>query len=254
VRSVRIGVAAVGLALLLSAPAFADTTFPPVGSIAAIDDLVPPTVAPGSSIPAAVSWSEAAIAARTTEVSALISSIGSSTTLPAWARSKVTNLVGSPAKALATAATQVPNDSTLAAVRQDVDAIVGLHIFAVLAPQVNEVLVAGSIKSSVTQLLAQEPSVRAAVAAAKSSHMSVAKATSELLRFHANLTSAKALVTPLLPTLLSVGSLGVTKAVAKLSTATATESTALTLVSQAKAAEQAIVTSLASRLGANHTT
>jgi hypothetical protein len=247
VKRVHVGAGVLALVLGIATPVAAEVGLPPLGSAAPSDDLIVPTIGQSVSIPDVVTWMQAAITARTTEVDQLLAQLKASTSLPSGVRYRASAIVRRANDSLSSLAVTVPSDTELRAVRSDVSAIVGLHIFSVLQPQVSEVLAVESAKSTVRQLLNQEASIRAAVAASKSAHLPVATASALLVRFDTDLTSAKGLLAPLTSTLLSVGSVGVTKATSTLATATAAISTAGALVAQAKVAEHSIVTSLSAK-------
>jgi hypothetical protein len=248
VRSLRIGCIALGIAALIGAtPLIADAVLPPVGSTSPTDDLSVPVIPRTTAVPDAVAWLESAVAVRSTEVMTLSGAVGTAVNLKSTDRTALATVLGSSAQTLATLSASAPNDATLPAVRADTTRMIDLHIFAVLEPQVTEMLDAVSTRTTASQLLAQESSIRAAVAAAKSAKLPTGNDSHQLTVFHSDLVKAKQLVDPLPSNLVNLGSDPLARALSKISDAASAETTADGLVASARTAEQSIVTSVASR-------
>jgi len=249
VRRVRRAVVAAGLGtLLLAIPSVAGAALPPLGSTSASDDVTVPVIPPGTTVTDAVSWLTAATAARGTALTNLVTSVNAATGVPSGVRTSLLTLLTTDQSALAQIATVTPTLTTLAEVHQAIANTIGLHVFAVVQLDVSVVLAAGATRAAAVSLLAQESSIRAAIAAAKSVGLPVGNATAEVRTFHGDLEQAKALASSIPVTLRPIGTLGESRAAAKLAAAAATETTAAGLVVAAKSAEQSIVSSLASRL------
>jgi hypothetical protein len=205
-----------------------------------------PNIPAGTSVADATTWLESAIATRAGAVAQLQSTVNASTTITTVVRSQLLRLVGTANATLESLAAKVPTDTTLRAVRQDAATTIGLHVFAVLLPQVDAIIVASTVHNSAAQLLGQESSIRAAVAAARSARLPIGDASARLTAFRADLVQAKSLTAKATATLFALSTSRAAQAGATITNEAGPEATATSLVASAKLEESAIVSLLAS--------
>ncbi len=248
-----VGVA--GFAAALSVvPALAGAALPVSGSTSPADDLSVPSIPAGTAPAVVQSWLSAALGARNAALTTLGDAIATSTDLRTTDRSVLADAVAQASSVIATLTTASAAATTLPLLRKDVAATIHLHVFSVLVPAVNAAIAAAVVVSSADALLAEEPPILAAVAAAKAAHRPTGSDSAQLATFHGDLESALAATSTLPMTLAGIGSLGLHRALAEITSATTAEANATALIASARSSEASIVLSLSAHVGKSRST
>ena len=142
--------------------------------------------------------------------------------------------------------TKVPADVTLAAVRADAATMVlDYHVFALVTPQVNEVIANDRQVLRLSELDAQTPAIAAAIAAASQAHENVSRERVLQASFRSHLAVLSSLVSMLSAEILSLGPPSVPGSLLTLSAASSSTLRASLAADAAASAEQRIVALLA---------
>ncbi|HVB05052.1 MAG TPA: hypothetical protein VNF07_02240 [Acidimicrobiales bacterium] len=114
----------------------------------------------------ATAWITSALSARATALTTLSGAISGSASLPVSDRSTLSSTVATDASAVSALEQKVPTETTIAALRGDVQAMVGAHILLLVTPVVNEVIAADGDLASAKALRRQSAALGAAITAA----------------------------------------------------------------------------------------
>lgn len=242
-RLARRSVFAVVFALIPAVPAFASVR-PDSNTVRARDDVSAPILPATMSLGAAISYVQAQISGRAARLASLTAAITQSKTLSSSDRSELLAITANATAGMNMLTTKVSAETSLGAVRADAATMVlGYHVYALVAAQVKDVIVAEGSLSAVSTLTSREPELQAAIAALDTRRRTHASYVLHLLG--ANLTAAQAAAASVAPSLLSLSAANFPAAEAALATASASKDTASHDVSAANNELSTIIALLA---------
>jgi hypothetical protein len=162
-----------------------------------LSDVYVPAFGPSTSLQLDQAWMMTALSDRQSRLSELAGDVSSSKTLASGDASSLSGLISNDQGTLSQLQSAVPGATSTSALRSEAAQMIALHVFAALTPQVQDTINAEAVGAAAAKLVALEPGLNTAIAAAHASPRQIARLQQLEQSFAADAGNAAGLVAPL---------------------------------------------------------